>query len=152
MNSSTDKQPCSRAILMVVNPYFLAFARLGYNNSQSLFPVTLAVYFLVIGLKNKNRFFLWLAGISAGLGFYTYFAAWLGLVILVLVFLSFFLRRSIDKLENTKLLFLVLMGVLAVILPRVLYGLSSIATVAPGWTPSPVRPLASRWMRSPNSR
>ncbi|MBN8581338.1 MAG: glycosyltransferase family 39 protein [Anaerolineae bacterium] len=125
-NELFDRQTAVLAsILMVVNPYFLAFARLGYNNSQSLFPVTLAVYFLVIGLKNKNRFFLWLAGISAGLGFYTYFAAWLGLVILVLVFLSFFLHRSINKLENTKLLVFVLMGALAVILPRVLYGLSS---------------------------
>lgn len=113
------------SILMVVNPYFLAFARLGYNNSQSLFPVTLAVYFLVIGLKHKNRFFLWLAGISAGLGFYTYFAAWLGLVLLVLVFLSFFLRYPTDRLENTKLLALVIVGALAVMLPRILYGLSS---------------------------
>ncbi len=75
-------------VMMIVNPYFLSFARLGYNNSQSLFPVTLCIYFLVLGLRKNNRFYLWMAGLTAGLGFYTYFSAWLGLVVIIIVIVS----------------------------------------------------------------
>jgi 4-amino-4-deoxy-L-arabinose transferase-like glycosyltransferase len=72
------------AILMLANPYFLSFARLGYNNSQALLPVTLAVYLWALGSRKGSYFYLWLAGLVAGLGFYTYSAAWIGVVTLCL--------------------------------------------------------------------
>jgi 4-amino-4-deoxy-L-arabinose transferase-like glycosyltransferase len=66
---------------LVTLPYFLAFARLGYNNIQTLFPVTLAIYAAWIGLRRGSAFYLYLAGAAAGLGFYTYTAGRSGLLI-----------------------------------------------------------------------
>ena len=83
-------------IMMVANPYFIAFARMGYNNSQSLFPVTLCIYFFALGARKGSFFYLWLAGIVAGLGFYTYSAAWLGLVTLLLGVIYLLVRREIQ--------------------------------------------------------
>ncbi|MCC6299144.1 MAG: glycosyltransferase family 39 protein [Anaerolineales bacterium] len=111
-------------IVMVVNPYFLSFARLGYNNSQSLLPVTACLYFLAHGLRNNSRFYLWLAGLTAGFGFYTYFAAWLGLTAIVIVLVALPLVSK----EKYRALFpraaLLLTAALAVILPRIVYAAS----------------------------
>jgi len=111
-------------VVMIANPYYLAFARLGYNNSQSLFPVLLAVYFLVIGLRGKRFFYLWLAGLSAGLGFYTYFSSWLGLIVVV----TMLVMRPFNEKKNFRsalpAILVVLAGWLVVVLPRIVYGLS----------------------------
>ena len=111
-------------VMMISNPYFLTFARLGYNNSQSLFPVTLCVYFLVLGIRKNSYYYLWLAGLTAGLGFYTYFAAWLGLVVLFIVMIGLALIHRIKFSKNIIPLTIIFAGALVVILPRVLYGLS----------------------------
>ncbi len=117
-------------VMMIANPYFLTFARLGYNNSQSLFPVTLCVYFLVLGFRKSNRFYLWLAGLAAGLGFYTYFAAWLGLVVIVIAIIGI---SVILRVKFQKIIFplaIIIVGTLVVFLPRVLFGLSGNSSIA----------------------
>ncbi len=68
-------------LLMLCSPYFLAFSRFGYNNIHALFPVTLSVYWWQRGLRAESPFFLWLGGLAAGLGYYSYFAAWLAPVL-----------------------------------------------------------------------
>ncbi len=80
-------------LLMVTLEYFLAFSRLGYNNSQALFPVTLALYFVVMSIKRNSILYFYLAGCAAGLGFYTYSASRSGLVIIALVMLTFLLQN-----------------------------------------------------------
>lgn len=124
------KTAVAASVMMIVNPYFLTFARLGYNNSQSLFPVTLCIYFLAVALRRKSRFYLWLAGLTAGLGFYTYFAAWLGLVVLFIVVICLpILNRT--KLRTSLIPLTVLaFAALVVILPRVLFGMSTDSTSA----------------------
>jgi 4-amino-4-deoxy-L-arabinose transferase-like glycosyltransferase len=117
-------------VIMIVNPYFLAFARLGYNNSQVLFPVTLAVYFLVLSLRNNSRLYLWLAGLTAGLGFYTYFAAWLGLVVLCIVLASLPMLYRLKLRVILVPLLIIIAGALTVFLPRVVFGISDDSTVA----------------------
>lgn len=111
-------------VMLVVNPYFLTFSRLGYNNSQALFPVTLCVYFLVLGIRRNSRFHLWLAGLAAGLGFHTYYAAWLGLVVVILAIVGFSQLRGVKFKEAIHPLGIILAGTFAVILPRLLYGMS----------------------------
>jgi len=109
-------------IMLAANPYFISFARLGYNNSQSLFPAALCVYFLVLGMKRNSLFFLWLAGMTAGLGFYTYYAAWIGLVVIVVVFIGHPIGGRHVSRKNLIPLLLVILGGFAMILPRILYG------------------------------
>jgi len=111
-------------VMMIVNPYFLTFARLGYNNSQVLFPVTLCIYFLILGVRRNSRFYLWLAGLTAGLGFYTYFAAWLGLIVMIII-VGLPLLRGKKSQKSMVRLVIIVAGTLAMLLPRLLYGMSS---------------------------
>ncbi len=78
---------------MLVAPYFLAFARLGYNNSQAILPVALCAWLLYSGLKRKSAFYLFLSGAAAGSGFLTYTAGRLGLVVAALYFVYLFLAN-----------------------------------------------------------
>ncbi|NOH03471.1 MAG: hypothetical protein HND47_16675 [Chloroflexi bacterium] len=135
-------------MMMSVNPYFLSFARLGYNNSQVLFPVTLCLYLLTIGIRRNNRFYLWLAGLTAGLGFYTYFAAWLGLVVLVMVFICL-IAPSRNKRGKLILPGIVLAGALLALLPRILYVGSGDLAVSLGykiWETGPVNTFYGRYL------
>jgi len=91
-------------LLMLSSPYYLSFARMGYNNSQSLFPVALCLYFWSLGYKRNSLLFYWLAGLAAGLGFYTYTAAWLGPVTIVIVMILLtFIRRIPGPLSYVPL-------------------------------------------------
>ncbi|HSL46531.1 MAG TPA: glycosyltransferase family 39 protein [Anaerolineales bacterium] len=111
-------------ILMVANPYFLAFSRLGYNNSQSLFPVTLCIYFFALAARKGSYFYLWLSGLAAGLGFYTYFATWLSLVVLGTSILYLWFLKEISLKHSLTALGVILFGWGVAFVPRILYGLS----------------------------
>jgi 4-amino-4-deoxy-L-arabinose transferase-like glycosyltransferase len=112
------------SVMMIVNPYFLTFSRLGYNNSQVLLPVTLCIYFFVLGIRRNSRLYLWLAGLTAGLGFHTYFAAWLGLIVVVLAVVGFSWLRGVKFKGGLIPLAVILAGAFVVLLPRFLYGMN----------------------------
>ncbi len=110
------------SIAMFTAPYFLAFARLGYNNIQTLVVVTLAFYLFYSGYRRKSAFYLFLAGCAAGLGTYTYNAA-AGAFYVILLFLglSLFLR-STNKLVMVKTMAVLMVGWLMVSFPYSVYG------------------------------
>lgn len=112
-------------LIMVSNPYYLSFARMGYNNSQALFPTVLSLYFWSLGYKRNSVIYYWLAGLTAGLGFYTYPAAWLGLVtiIIVMILLSIIRRIKFRQAIFVTVVFLIASGITAG--PRLTYGASS---------------------------
>ncbi len=68
-------------LLLVTLPYFIAFERLGYNNIQAVLPVTLALYLLYLAIQRESVFYFAFSGLIAGLGFYTYTASRLGLLV-----------------------------------------------------------------------
>jgi len=68
------------SLIMIVNPYFIAFNRMGYNNSQAILPVVLALYLLYIAVERSSLFYACLSGIASGAGFYAYSAGRLALV------------------------------------------------------------------------
>ena len=68
-------------LLLVSLPYFIAFERLGYNNVQAILPVTLALFLLYHAIQRESVFYYALCGVIAGLGFYTYTASRLGLLL-----------------------------------------------------------------------
>jgi 4-amino-4-deoxy-L-arabinose transferase-like glycosyltransferase len=111
-------------LLMLSSPYFLSFARMGYNNSQALFPVVLSLYFWVLGYKRSSSLYYWLAGLAAGLGFYTYPAAWLGLVTIMTAMMLFFIIRRIKFRQALIAIAILVTAVTAVALPRFVYGAS----------------------------
>jgi hypothetical protein len=74
-------------------PYFLAFSRLGYISSQALLPVALALYLLYAGLRRQSLLYVTLGGVAAGLGFYTFTAGRLGLLVAAVFLISQVLGR-----------------------------------------------------------
>lgn len=114
----------SAILIMIANPYFLIYARLGYNNAQALFPVTLSLYLWLKALQKSSFFYLWLAGIVAGLGFYTYPAAWLAMLVIAMSASALWLMR---KMTFRRLL--ITAGILSIATamlfgPRLAYGMS----------------------------
>ncbi|UCF60080.1 MAG: glycosyltransferase family 39 protein, partial [Anaerolineaceae bacterium] len=79
--------------VMIATPYLIAFERLGYNNTQALFPVALNLYLLYIALKRSSLFYSLSSGVVAGLGFYTYTAARLGLFTSAILFAAIVVQR-----------------------------------------------------------
>ena len=113
------------ALFMVSSPYYLSFARMGYNNSQALFPVVLSLYFWSLGYKRDSKLYYWLAGLAAGLGFYTYPAAWLGLVTIVLVMVLLTTIRRIKFRQAILVTAIFLTATALTAGPRLAYGASS---------------------------
>lgn len=111
--------------LMLVNPYFISFSRFGYNNIHSLFPATLAIYLWEKGLRKGSVFYLWLGGLAAGLGYYSYFSAWLAAVV---AGLSVFYLRFLKQISWKRMaiyLALLVSAFALVAAPRVVFAVAS---------------------------
>lgn len=110
-------------LLLISMPLFLSFARLGYNNAQTLAPVVGTLYLLVIGLERRSMVLLLSAGMVAGLGFYTYTAARLGLLVGLVWIACLCLQKGQDRAWLKRVAFGYLGGWMLVALPHLLYGL-----------------------------
>lgn len=111
------------ALALVFSPYFLAFSRFGYNNSQTLLPVTLAIALGYLGIKRSSLFYLLLAGYAAGMGFYTYTAAQSGLVILGMFTFILLLQKHNQRKQVIMAGLIILFGWYLVASPHRAYGL-----------------------------
>jgi 4-amino-4-deoxy-L-arabinose transferase-like glycosyltransferase len=109
-------------VILIVMPYFLAYARLGYNNGQAILPVALAVYFLYAGFKRGSALYLCAAGVAAGLGFYTYTAGRLAALISLFYFLYLFVTRQQSWWKLIVLGLAFSAGYLSTALPHLVYG------------------------------
>ena len=98
---------------------------MGYNNSQALFPAVFSLYFWSLGFKRHSLFYYWLAGLAAGLGFYTYPSAWLGLVTIGIVTVLLTLLRRIPFRQAILVMGIFLAAVAFTAGPRFVYGASS---------------------------
>jgi 4-amino-4-deoxy-L-arabinose transferase-like glycosyltransferase len=109
-------------LLMLSSGYFLAFARLGYISSQSIFVATAFYCCLWLAYKHKSLFMLWCAGLMAGFGFYVYSAAIIGFfqVALLLPLLLIFRQLPIKNFLGVATVLLV--SILLMLLPRVIHG------------------------------
>ena len=72
------------AAVFAFSHYVLAFAHTGYNNLSALPVASWALALFVLGWKRESSFLLYLAGVVAGLGFYTHYSARAVLPIMVL--------------------------------------------------------------------
>lgn len=110
------------SIVLITSPYFIAFSRLGYNNIQALFFTTLTMYWLYTGLFRRSSLFLLLAGITAGLGFYTYFAARGALIISVAFIVLLWFMRNIRFKDAALALGLLALGWGLTVIPHLVHG------------------------------
>ncbi len=115
------------SLIYISSPYYLAFARLGYNNSQAILFVILCVWFFYLGLKRKSLFYLFLTGMASGLGFLTYSSGKLGAVIITILFGIFFILKIFRKGTRRFLLVGILVFVIGytlIALPHLSYGIT----------------------------
>jgi 4-amino-4-deoxy-L-arabinose transferase-like glycosyltransferase len=75
-------------IAFAASHYLLAYAHTGYDTAQAIAPTAWAIALLLLGLRRGNPLLLYLAGIAAGLGFYTFFSARAGAAVLILAILA----------------------------------------------------------------
>lgn len=109
-------------VALAFSPYFLAFARLGYNNIQAVFITTLALHLVYTGLQRSSFFYVFLAGCAIGLGFYTYFAARMTLVIIVLFIVVLWLARKLKFKYAVLNLVILVLGATLVLVPHLVFG------------------------------
>lgn len=84
----------SATALMVAMPYFLAYERMGYNNIQTLLPVTLGLWFLVEAVSHRSCLLSCLAGIAFGIASLSYMAGHIGLVLAGLAWVFLYVKRK----------------------------------------------------------
>ncbi|MGQ9832321.1 MAG: ArnT family glycosyltransferase [Candidatus Villigracilaceae bacterium] len=112
-----DRQTAVTACLLLFsNPYFLAFARLGYNNAQALLTITLSLYLASLAIQKSSLFYYFLSGLASGLAAFTYPAAWLGTVIIVLTGLWMVIIRKRKPRRAIRAGLVLLSGWLMVVL------------------------------------
>jgi len=116
------KTAIASCFALAFSPYFLAFARLGYNNIQALFITTLALHWLYRGIQRSSIFYLFLAGCAAGFGFYTYFAARMALVIALLFIAALWIARKLKFRQSALVGLVLLIGASLIAGPYFAYG------------------------------
>jgi 4-amino-4-deoxy-L-arabinose transferase-like glycosyltransferase len=112
------------SLVMIFSPYFLAFSRLGYNNSQSILVVVLCIWLVYMGNRKGSFLYSFLGGAISGLGFLTYTAGRLGLAIVGLYFVSLFLAKSLKTKRKQLMINAVLpfmVGLIIVAAPNIIY-------------------------------
>ena len=110
--------------LYVSSPYLLAYARLGYNNSQAILPVAATLALMWLAIRRDSRLFAFVAGCAGGLGFFTYTAAQTG-VVLALSWLGWlWITRGLRRWSAVRLMMVYALGVLLVAAPTFAYGLT----------------------------
>ncbi len=83
----------SAVVLMTGMPYFLAYARIGFNSIQPLLPITLGLWLLVEAVQRHSRTLAYLAGVACGMASLTYMSGHVGLLLVMLVWLFLFVSR-----------------------------------------------------------
>jgi len=113
----------SAAGLMVTLPFSLAFARVGNICSQSILPVTLTLWLFVEALQHRSRLLAFLAGCAGGLGFLTFTAGRVGVILVAL--LSICLLIHLRPLRRVLLTLVVsyVAGWVFIAAPTTVYGL-----------------------------
>jgi len=90
----TQKRAFIAAVFLATSHLWIALSRLGITYTQAAFLTILAYYFTYVGLKKKNIFFAVLGGISVSLCFYSYYAARMAPIPLLVFFLYSFLKKK----------------------------------------------------------
>ena len=95
------------AIILVASDVIIAHSRIGHNHIQPLLVVSLIIFFMFAFFRSGNRIFIYLSGVSAGVGFYAYFAGRIFMPLLVFFFAYCFILCWKKKKELFKLFIII---------------------------------------------
>ena len=124
--------------------YIFAFVHIQYISVDGMIPAVYAFGFLVLGIRQRSPLLLYLAGVAAGLGFYTFLPA-RAIMPIILLFLLLSPRPHKAVLHAWPLFF----GFLAAALPAfIVNGEQTYAVMfdqlAPGYDPNVVGSVGER--------
>ena len=131
------------AILLTFGHYHIHYSRLAVNNIADAFVVTLALWYLVRGLRSQRPYHFALAGAVMGLGWYGYFGARLVGVIVALYLAWRVVAERRFLARYWRLLVVLLLAALVVAVPLLLHyvshpydfdaGANRVSIFASGW-------------------
>jgi 4-amino-4-deoxy-L-arabinose transferase-like glycosyltransferase len=75
-------------VLLASSHYLFAYVHVGYNNIQAIFPTVAALSCFLIGVRRGSFLMMFLAGVFAGSGFYTFFSSRATIVVMAIWFLT----------------------------------------------------------------
>lgn len=82
-------RPAMFATLFLASSHYLfAYAHTGYDNVFPLFPTVTALALVVAGVRRNSYALLFVSGLFAGMGFYTFYSSRAAIAIVALVMLS----------------------------------------------------------------
>jgi 4-amino-4-deoxy-L-arabinose transferase-like glycosyltransferase len=110
-------------IILLANPYFLVYSRLGYTNIQPVFLLAVTIYLLYTGLRKASYAYIFLAGCCAGFGFYTYFSGRSALIVVILFILLLWLTKRIGFRKSVITAAVFILGTGLVAAPHIVSGI-----------------------------
>ena len=106
------------SIIFCFSFYFFAYAHLGYNNLQAIFPFVYGLYFAILSVKKPSYFFAFLSGCLSGLGWYTFYTARITIfIVLGFYFLKVIFGKKSPKPRAWFPVILMILGFAATIAP-----------------------------------
>lgn len=125
------------SLLLMTLPYFLAFSRLGYTNIHAV-PIVTTIIMLLYGASLTGRLSRWyFAGALSGLGFYSYSAAQVGVLIALFYAITLVAIGEYSLKSAGRIILCLILGFLLVYTPY----LVRTTSVSPGM-------LSHKWAES----
>jgi hypothetical protein len=108
--------------LYATSPYMLTYARMGYNNSQSILPVALTLALLWLAIRRDSLLYTFAAGLAGGLAFFTYTAGQLGFVLALGWLIWMWIGRVASLRAVARKFAAYALGILLIASPGFVYG------------------------------
>ncbi|OGG27203.1 hypothetical protein A2960_03250 [Candidatus Gottesmanbacteria bacterium RIFCSPLOWO2_01_FULL_39_12b] len=109
------------SLLLLVNPYFMILSRISFPTNQSIIPPLYTVLFAHVGVTLDSLFYISLAGIFSGLGYYVYPSAKISVIIGVLILLYYLFTQK-SKRGNLTISLVYLFSFILTATPVILSG------------------------------
>lgn len=129
-------------VVLGSSQYIMAFNRIAYNNTHTLFFSILAVLMLVLAWRTQKNIYVYLTGLAMGFCLYTFMATILIWIIIALVLLIDFCRHR-DPKQVYAWVFMII-GFLLVITPALITTPPK-EFIGSALTQTKAQPVENRW-------
>ena len=109
-------------IFYTVSPYVLTYARMGYDAAFAVLPVVLALTLAWLAVRRDSRFYAFLAGGAAGLGFFVPSGARIAPMLVLLWLVWWWVARRVRGRAIGHVLLAAVVGIVIVAAPTIVYG------------------------------
>ncbi|HUC20605.1 MAG TPA: glycosyltransferase family 39 protein [Candidatus Polarisedimenticolaceae bacterium] len=116
------------ALIMAVSPWAVTISRDGFRAGMMALMVPLTLWLFTKAVQTKDQRWYIAAGVSLGLGFYTYPAFWI-IPLLLAAFMGYLMHRKHKPAPSTPGIGKSLAAALVVMIPLIWYGIQHIGAI-----------------------